>query len=101
MENGRKLVAVVTTMVILVVLDGAKAASFCNMTEDGLEACRPSVTQPNPVEPSSECCGALSNADLKCLCSYRNSIVLPALGIDPDLALGLPVKCNLTTPAEC
>ncbi|CAA3001428.1 putative lipid-transfer protein DIR1 [Olea europaea var. sylvestris] len=98
MESGRKLVAVV---VILVVLGGAKAVSFCNMTEEGLEACRPSVTQPNPVEPSSECCDALSNADLKCLCSYRNSIVLPSLGIDPDLALGLPVKCNLNPPAEC
>ncbi|KAI3450121.1 hypothetical protein Pfo_006786 [Paulownia fortunei] len=94
-----KVVALVA--VIVVVLDGAKAMSLCNVTEDGFTACKPSVTPPNPVPPSPECCDAVSGADLKCLCSYRNSFLLPSLGIDPDLALALPAKCNLPSPSEC
>ncbi|CAA0805980.1 Bifunctional inhibitor/lipid-transfer protein/seed storage 2S albumin superfamily protein [Striga hermonthica] len=82
-------------------LGRAAAFSVCNVTEEGLEACKPSVTQPSPVPPSTECCHAVSGADLKCLCSYRNSFMLPALGIDPDLALALPAKCNLPPPADC
>ncbi|RYR20964.1 hypothetical protein Ahy_B03g066192 [Arachis hypogaea] len=68
---------------------------------DGLMACKPSVTQPNPTDPTTECCNAVSNADLQCLCSYKNSVELPFLGIDPDLAISLPAKCNLQTPVGC
>ncbi|GER40647.1 lipid-transfer protein [Striga asiatica] len=82
-------------------LGEAAGFSVCNMTEEGLEACKPSVTQPSPVPPSTECCDAVRGADLKCLCSYRNSVMLPALGIDPDLALALPAKCNLPPPPDC
>lgn len=71
------------------------------MSEEGLEACKPAVTKPNPAEPSSECCEALKGADLKCLCSYKNSSELPFLGIDPTLATSLPAKCSLTPPANC
>ncbi|KAL3621883.1 hypothetical protein CASFOL_034079 [Castilleja foliolosa] len=94
-----KVVALVA--VIVVVLDGASALSLCNVTEDGFTACKPSVTPPSPVPPTPECCDAVSGADMKCLCSYRNSFMLPSLGIDPDLALALPAKCNRPSPTEC
>ncbi|CAI0561239.1 unnamed protein product [Linum tenue] len=75
---------------------------FCNMTQEGLQACKPSVTKPNPVDPPAlACCQALGRADLKCLCSYKNSFVLPSLGIDPDLAMALPQKCNLPSLPQC
>ncbi|KAF5746262.1 defective in induced resistance 1 protein [Tripterygium wilfordii] len=100
---ARKLGFLVVMVVVVVVaaFEGARGLSMCNMSEDGLNACKPSVTKPSPVDPSKECCQALSRADLKCLCSYRNSLFLPSLGIDPGLALALPAKCNLTPPATC
>ncbi|XP_020208084.1 putative lipid-transfer protein DIR1 [Cajanus cajan] len=79
---------------------GSKGLDLCKMNEDGLEACKPAVTQP-PVDPSPECCKALAAADLKCLCSYKNSSELPFLAIDPTLATSLPAKCNLTPPPNC
>ncbi|TKY66215.1 putative lipid-transfer protein DIR1 [Spatholobus suberectus] len=101
----RKWVALQLVVVVVVMASsmwkGSKGLSFCNMDEDGLEACKPSVTQPNPVDPSPECCKALAGADLNCLCSYKNSSELPFLGIDPTLATSLPAKCNLTPPANC
>ncbi|WOL15002.1 hypothetical protein Cni_G23783 [Canna indica] len=54
-----------------------------------------------PAAPSPECCKALAKADLRCLCSYKNSPLLRTLGIDPELAVKLPPKCNLKTPANC
>lgn len=101
---GTKMVVVVLLLVALVVFpQGSKAMSLCNMDDQGLMACKPSVTPPppDPVDPSSDCCDALKGADLKCLCSYKNSFLLPSLGIDPDLALALPPKCNLTLPPDC
>ncbi|KAF3630993.1 putative lipid-transfer protein DIR1 [Capsicum chinense] len=85
----------------LLLIAGSSGLSLCNMNDGGLTACKPSVTQPNPVEPSASCCEALSGADLQCLCSYKNSFLLPSLGIDPELALALPTKCNLTSPPNC
>lgn len=105
MENMgiRKLVivALMAGMVVSLNTEGSRALELCKMSEQGLNACKPAVTQPNPVNPTSECCQALSGADLTCLCSYKNSMVLPALGIDPNLALALPAKCNLAAPSEC
>lgn len=101
----RKWVSLKLMLLVLVVmasmLKGSKGISLCNMSEEGLKACKPSVTQPNPVDPSPECCKALTGADLKCLCSYKNSYELPLLGIDPTLAVSLPAKCNLTPPDNC
>lgn len=95
-----KLVAV--ALVVVALAGGAVGMSLCNVTEDGFASCKPSVTPPDPEPPSPECCDAVSGADMKCLCSYRNSFMLPSLGIDPDLALALPAKCNLpNSPAEC
>ncbi|EEF35098.1 putative lipid-transfer protein DIR1 [Ricinus communis] len=95
-----KVVLVVVLMVTM--FEGSRSLTLCDMNDDGLLACKPSVTKPDPVEPPSPaCCQALTGANLTCLCSYRNSLMLPSLGIDPDLALGLPSKCNLTPPADC
>lgn len=94
-----KLVALLA--VTIVILDGAKAMTLCNVTDDGFTACKPSVTSPDPVAPSPKCCEAVTGADLQCLCSYKNSFLLPSLGIDPDLVLALPAKCNVSSPANC
>ncbi|GMH02453.1 hypothetical protein Nepgr_004292 [Nepenthes gracilis] len=75
--------------------------SLCNINQEGLVACKPAVTKPNPIDPSADCCQALNGANLTCLCSYRSSPFLPALGIDPDLCMALPAKCDLQTPANC
>ncbi|KAL3850464.1 hypothetical protein ACJIZ3_012346 [Penstemon smallii] len=101
MHSGYKKQLVALVAVMMVVLEVANAMTLCNVTEDGLTACKPSVTPPNPAPPSPECCDAAMGADWKCLCSYRNSFMLPSLGIDPDLALALPNKCNQPSPGEC
>ncbi|XP_010908873.1 putative lipid-transfer protein DIR1 [Elaeis guineensis] len=104
MESLQKLVMVMLVLSITLgcgEITVSRADGLCNMTMDGFNACKPAATGPEPTEPSKECCEALANADLPCLCSYRHSVLLPSLGIDPDLAMQLPEKCNLTLPAEC
>ncbi|XVF21287.1 hypothetical protein REPUB_Repub12eG0077400 [Reevesia pubescens] len=95
-----KLVVLMMIMVAFMV-EGSRAMTLCDMNDDGLEACKPSVTQPNPADPSPKCCDALKGANLTCLCSYKNSMWLPSFGIDPTLALALPPKCNLQMPPGC
>ncbi|KAF8391864.1 hypothetical protein HHK36_022202 [Tetracentron sinense] len=90
MEMLRKLVLLLLFMAAI--FAEAKALTLCNMDDDGLTACKPSVSEPNPADPTELCCKALAGADLKCLCSYKNSMLLPAFGIDPDLAMQLPTK---------
>ncbi|XP_020523464.1 uncharacterized protein LOC18434949 isoform X2 [Amborella trichopoda] len=89
-------------MVVLVLVVESNA-QICRMSQDGFKACQPSVSgsSPAPTNPSKVCCKALASADLGCLCSYRHSLLLPSFGIDPDLAMQLPAKCNLTTPPQC
>ncbi|KAJ9701312.1 hypothetical protein PVL29_006590 [Vitis rotundifolia] len=86
---------------VLAALASSNAQTICNMSGEGLMACKPSVAPPNPAPPSAACCSALSHADIHCLCSYRNSKLLPSMGIDPNLALQLPKKCNFPNPAHC
>ncbi|KAB2057195.1 hypothetical protein ES319_A11G153000v1 [Gossypium barbadense] len=95
-----KLVVVMIIMVGLTV-EGSRAISLCDMNDEGLEACKPSVTPPDPVDPTPQCCEALKGANLTFLCSYKNSMWLPSLGIDPTLAMGLPAKCSLDMPSDC
>ncbi|XP_052170963.1 putative lipid-transfer protein DIR1 [Diospyros lotus] len=92
---------VVVAVALLALAGGLKSVELCDMNEEGVMACKPSVTEPNPVDPSPECCQALSAANLTCLCDYKNSLLLPSLGIDPQLAMALPAKCNLTPPPNC
>ncbi|XP_022853203.1 putative lipid-transfer protein DIR1 [Olea europaea var. sylvestris] len=83
------------------VIEVLNAQTICNMSGAGLMACKPAATPPTPPPPSSACCSALSHADLRCLCSYKNSKLLPSLGVDPNLAMQLPAKCKLPHPAKC
>ncbi|GLT64809.1 hypothetical protein SLA2020_372790 [Shorea laevis] len=82
-------------------LESSRAFTVCNMNEDGQDACKPSVKKSNPVDPSPACCDALKGADLNCLCSYKDSFLLPTFGIDPKQAIAAPPKCGLTNPPNC
>ncbi|ONK78206.1 uncharacterized protein A4U43_C02F15640 [Asparagus officinalis] len=100
MESFSKL-AIVLLFLSAALLAVQRTEAICSMSSEGMEACKPSVSGPSPAPPSEDCCSALRDADLDCLCSYRNSALLPTLGIDPDLAVKLPKKCGLTPPQEC
>lgn len=89
------------TYVVLLFCGSIWGLELCNMNDDGLMECKPSVTKPSPTDPTEKCCEALAGADLTCLCSYRHSFLLPSLGIDPDLAMALPAKCSLNPPDNC
>ncbi|XP_057964139.1 putative lipid-transfer protein DIR1 [Malania oleifera] len=99
MEGGRKMIGVAVVLAAVVAV--SLALEVCNVSEQGLLSCKPAVTQPNPQPPTHQCCQALSGANLTCLCQYKNSFILPSLGINPALALALPARCNITTSAEC
>uniref|UniRef100_A0A5B7C7D7 Putative lipid-transfer protein DIR1 n=1 Tax=Davidia involucrata TaxID=16924 RepID=A0A5B7C7D7_DAVIN len=102
MEYSYQRVAVVALLVVAIASNGVcNAQTICNVSGEGLMACKPSVTTPNPTPPSAACCSALSHADMPCFCSYRKSKLLPSLGIDPNLAMQLPDKCKLPHPAHC
>ncbi|XP_010908200.1 putative lipid-transfer protein DIR1 [Elaeis guineensis] len=99
---GILLLALVAVLVLLSTDRLAAASdSHCRMTEEGLLACLPSITGSRPVNPSVKCCTALSKADLRCLCHYKNSPMLSQLGIKPQLAMQLPAKCKLRLPRQC
>ncbi|KAE8646276.1 hypothetical protein Csa_016013 [Cucumis sativus] len=101
MEMAQK----VTVMVVLILVGLAGisiAMEVCGVDEDGLTACKPWVTKPCPAEmPPAACCNKLSNADFDCFCKYKNSMLLSSFGIDSDLALALPVKCNIPNTPTC
>ncbi|KAJ8490385.1 hypothetical protein OPV22_012106 [Ensete ventricosum] len=105
MELKLRTVVVAMAMVILLVAASTTAAagqSLCNMTQVGLAACKPCIATVKPEEkPTEACCTALKQADLPCLCSYKNSDLLPYLGIDPKQAMQLPAKCNIAPPQQC
>ncbi|KAK9932725.1 hypothetical protein M0R45_019949 [Rubus argutus] len=99
MEAARNLVLLV--VLVLVAVEVSNAQTICNVSVNNLMTCKPAVTKPNPARPTQTCCSVLSHADLGCLCSYKNSNLLPSLGIDPNLAMQLPAKCKLPHPANC
>ncbi|CAK9142604.1 unnamed protein product [Ilex paraguariensis] len=101
--NSYQKVAVLALLLVAIAGNGvflqlSHAQNICNISSEGLMACKPSVTPPNPTPPSATCCSALSHADMSCLCSYKNSSLLPSLGIDRKLAMQLPDKCKLPHP---
>ncbi|KAH7833009.1 hypothetical protein Vadar_002338 [Vaccinium darrowii] len=99
MEATKK--AALVALILVLVIHSSDAQTICKVTVQGLMACRGAVTPPNPAPPTSACCSVLKNADLKCLCSYKNSTLLPSLGIDPKLALQLPSKCKIPNAPTC
>lgn len=99
MESYKK--TSILSVLLLVVVGMANAQMICNMSVASIMACKPSAVAPNPPPPSGTCCSALSHANITCLCSYKNSKLLPSLGIDPNLAMQLPQKCKLPHPSQC
>ncbi|RDY14376.1 putative lipid-transfer protein DIR1, partial [Mucuna pruriens] len=92
---------VVVALAMVVIGSGINALNICNVPVGDLMTCKPAATAPNPPAPTAECCSAISHADLPCLCGYKNSPILPSIGIDPDLAVQLPAKCNIPNPPQC
>ncbi|CAA6668183.1 unnamed protein product [Spirodela intermedia] len=107
MEKKMATSALVLLVAVLAVghLGGEVEAQqvLCNVSQEGLLACKSAVTRPNPAIPSSACCAAVANADLQCLCNFKNTNpgAMRFMGIDPELAMQLPNKCSLPTPVKC
>ncbi|GMJ08482.1 DIR1-like [Hibiscus trionum] len=95
------IIIVALVLVLVMAIATSDAQSICNMPASDLMSCKPAVTPPNPPPPTATCCSALSHADMRCLCLYKNSNLLPSLGIDPNLAMKLPSLCKLPHPANC
>lgn len=95
------VVVLASTVAIFAIDTNAQVTDICGVPYDDLVKCRPSVTPPDPTPPTSECCATLKMADLSCLCSYKNSPLLPILNIDPNLAVALPAQCGLQLPPDC
>ncbi|KAI3716091.1 hypothetical protein L6452_23170 [Arctium lappa] len=99
MESYTKLTLFAMVLVSTLVTEPmvANGFSFCGVTTDGLKTCKPAVAKgvtPLPL-PTPECCAALVDADMPCLCKFKDSSLLGTYGIDPKLAMLLPEKCNL------
>ncbi|GAB2250398.1 hypothetical protein Droror1_Dr00016648 [Drosera rotundifolia] len=104
MEGSTKFILVALVVLALISDLPPRATAqmnVCGMTRDDLTACMPSVRLVNPIPPSENCCKAIADADLTCLCSYQKSSVLPAIGINPAEAMKLPAKCNVNPAFHC
>ncbi|OAY84465.1 putative lipid-transfer protein DIR1 [Ananas comosus] len=103
MEKKLRAVAIALVAMLLVVAASTEAAQgLCNMSDDGLAACKPAIAVKKPVDkPSDACCAALADADLQCLCKYKSSGMLKYFEIDANRAMQLPAKCNITAPSQC
>lgn len=102
--GARVVIVVVYLVVVMMMGEGAKGDEviICGMSKDGLDSCRPAVTGLNPSPPSKPCCLALSNANLPCLCSFKNSKLLgDKLGINFARAMELPALCNIDKSFHC
>ncbi|XP_026419804.1 putative lipid-transfer protein DIR1 [Papaver somniferum] len=88
-------------VVVLMIGIGVKGVTICNMDSSQLAECLPAISsgQASPPPPTPGCCDVMKLADMHCLCTYK--VILPAFGVDPELAMGVPKKCNLTAPPEC
>uniref|UniRef100_A0A0D9WXR8 Bifunctional inhibitor/plant lipid transfer protein/seed storage helical domain-containing protein n=1 Tax=Leersia perrieri TaxID=77586 RepID=A0A0D9WXR8_9ORYZ len=98
--------AAVLAVALMLAASAGLAHGICNLSDEGLQACKPAAAVRNPVDtPSSKCCAALRAADLPCLCGYKGSASARLwgrlYGIDLNRAMTLPGKCGLTLPARC
>ncbi|CAI9286789.1 unnamed protein product [Lactuca saligna] len=99
MESYTKLVIVALVLVATIVTEpmATNGFSICGVTTDGLKSCQPAVAKgvdPPPL-PTTECCAALTKADMPCFCKLKDSSVLLIYEIDPTHAMELPAKCKL------
>ncbi|KAB2096106.1 Putative lipid-transfer DIR1 -like protein [Gossypium arboreum] len=86
----------VATLLLIAAVEGAKETTICNIPLKKLEQCKPAVTGKNPPPPTKECCSLIKQADLTCLCNYKDA--LPAFQIEPSRAFALPQKCKCKHP---
>ncbi|CAO2826489.1 unnamed protein product [Amaranthus hypochondriacus] len=95
---GSLLVVIYMMIVIFALVQNVHGEGevICGIPVTSLLPCLPSVKLPNPTPPSAICCGALKQADEKCLCGYATSPLLrKKYGINKALFLALPGKCGL------
>ncbi|CAJ2679211.1 unnamed protein product [Trifolium pratense] len=104
MEAHKKLMIVSMLMAIVNAMF-VNGMTICNMTREERKACEPYVSSDNVTfhnhKPSRACCSATANADISCICSYKDSKLLYFYGIDPKQALELPRKCKLKVSVKC
>ncbi|KAG6582086.1 putative lipid-transfer protein DIR1, partial [Cucurbita argyrosperma subsp. sororia] len=96
-----KAVVGALALVLIAMIGLGEAQTICNMSFPDIFSCSSSVMPPNPTPPTTQCCTALLHADLTCLCNYQKTGAFSYLGIDPNLALQLPNKCNIPNPPTC
>ncbi|XP_021287900.1 putative lipid-transfer protein DIR1 [Herrania umbratica] len=100
MAGERLLVHCLAVMLLIALVEGAtNEPTICNIALTKLKLCRPAVTGKYPPPPTKECCSLMKQANLTCLCKFKEA--LPAFEIDPARAFALPKKCNLRTPPQC
>ncbi|XP_006658480.1 putative lipid-transfer protein DIR1 [Oryza brachyantha] len=93
-------------VLLAISLDSAArgAHAICNMSNGDFRLCQPAAAVADPTDsPSAECCAALGNADLACICRYRGvaGFWMRIYHIDAARAMALPAKCGLAMPANC
>ncbi|PKI49035.1 putative lipid-transfer protein DIR1 [Punica granatum] len=93
-----RLNIIIMSVLLVVMAAVANSQTVCNVTVAELQSCLPAAKPPNPPPPTAACCFSLKHADFCCLYSYRDSPLLPSLGVDPKLALRIPDKCHLSHP---
>lgn len=105
MEGYARVVLVTMVVAGLFLGSGPFVANgqLCGMSKEGFKACEPSVSSanPNPSPPSSACCMALDDANLQCLCFFKDSKLLNDYNIDFSRAIALPKQCNLMKSFHC
>uniref|UniRef100_A0A0E0AI80 Bifunctional inhibitor/plant lipid transfer protein/seed storage helical domain-containing protein n=1 Tax=Oryza glumipatula TaxID=40148 RepID=A0A0E0AI80_9ORYZ len=80
------------------------AQGICNMSNGDFKLCQPAAAVSDPTDgPSAECCAALGEADLACICRYKGvaGFWMRIYHIDAARAMALPSKCGLTMPTNC
>jgi hypothetical protein len=103
MEAHKKLM-IVWMLLAIVNVRFANGMTICNMTREERKACQPFVTgniTSSSHKPSRACCSATANADISCICGYKDSKLLYFYGIDPKQILELPRKCKLKVTVKC
>ncbi|KAF5195025.1 Bifunctional inhibitor/lipid-transfer protein/seed storage 2S albumin superfamily protein [Thalictrum thalictroides] len=97
-----KLVAVLVTLAIMASMMKQGTAQGCGTTFFSslvqLIPCRPAVTAFSPIPPSESCCNAVRTLGQACLCVLVSGP--PISGVDLNMAMQLPSKCN-TNFAPC
>ncbi|CAN8253804.1 unnamed protein product [Cochlearia groenlandica] len=95
------MMMMMTIVMVMILAERSIAFDLCGLTNTELNECKPSVTKENPTTPTQLCCDALHHADFTCLCGYKTSPWVASFGIDPELAIGLPVKCGQANAPTC